>query len=96
MEDRYKPQGYQHLVSISEREEMKVTGVSHVESFDDEEVVMETQAGLLAVRGENLHIKNLDLEKGELLLEGLILELVYAEDGGRKNKGKSFMERLFK
>ncbi len=98
MEDRYnhKPQGYRHHVSIDDREEMKVIGVSHVDSFDDEEVIMETQLGLLAVRGENLYIKHLDLEKGELYMEGLIMELVYAEDKGRKNKGKGFMERLFK
>ncbi len=98
MEDRYnhKPQGYQHHVSITDREEMKVTGVSHVDSFDDEEVILETELGLLAVRGENLYIRHLDLEKGELSLEGLVIEMVYAEDKGRKNKGKSFMERLFK
>ena len=96
MEDRYKPQEYKHHVSIEDREEMRVMGVSHVDSFDDEEVIMETQLGLLAVRGENLYIKHLDLEKGELFMEGLILEMVYAEDKGRKNRGKSFMERLFK
>jgi sporulation protein YabP len=98
MEDRYnhKPQGYEHHVSIKDREEMKVTGVSHVDSFDDEEVILETELGLLAVRGENLYIRHLDLEKGELMLEGLVIELVYAEDKGRKHKGKGLMERLFK
>ncbi len=98
MEDRYnqRPQGYQHHVSIQDREEMKVTGVAHVDSFDDEEVVLETELGLLAIRGENLHIKHLDLEKGELFMEGHIMELVYAEDKDRRHKGKGFMERLFK
>lgn len=98
MEDRYsqKNQSYEHHVSIKDREEMKVSGVSHVDSFDDEEVILETELGLLAIRGENLYIRHLDLEKGELLLEGLIIEMVYAEDKGRKNKGKGLMERIFK
>ncbi|HHX78088.1 MAG TPA: sporulation protein YabP [Firmicutes bacterium] len=98
MEDRYgqKPQSYKHHVSINDREDLKVSGVVHVDSFDEEEVVLVTELGLLAVRGENLDIKQLDLEQGELCIEGLILELVYAEDRGRRHKGKSIMERLFK
>jgi sporulation protein YabP len=96
MEHNYnKPQGNHRLV-IENRQAMEVTGVIHVDSFDDEEVILETEQGLLAVRGEELHIKQLNLEKGELAIEGLILELAYSDDKSYRDRGKGLFERLFK
>ena len=43
-----------------------------------------------------MHIKNLNLEKGELAIEGLITELVYSDDQRYRDRGKSFFERIFK
>ncbi len=95
MEHIYGKQG-QHRLVITNRESLEVTGVVHVDSFDDEEVVLETDQGLLAIRGEDLHIKNLNLEKGELAIEGLVLELAYSEDRRLRDRGKGFLGRLFK
>lgn len=95
MEHTYTKQG-QHRLVITNRETLEVTGVVHVDSFDDEEVILETEQGLLAIRGEELHIKQLSLEKGELGIEGLILELVYSDDKRLRDRGKGFFERLFK
>ncbi len=96
MEEKYSFRGGQHRLVIENRENTQVSGVMHVASFNDEEVVMETELGLLAVRGENLHIKHLNLEQGEVIIDGHILELAYAETGGRGVKGKNLLERLFK
>ena len=85
-----------HRVVINYRETLDVTGVVHVDSFDDEEVVLETEQGLLAVRGENLHIKQLNLEVGELAIEGLIIELAYSENKQLRDRGKNLFARLFK
>ncbi|MDW7649806.1 MAG: sporulation protein YabP [Bacillota bacterium] len=90
-----KPQSGHRLV-IHNRETMDVTGVIHVDSFDDEEVILETEQGLLAIHGEDLHIKQLNLEKGELAIEGLILELAYSDDKRFRDRGKGIFERLFK
>lgn len=70
-------------------------GVLHVDSFDNEEVVIETDAGMLIVRGEQLHIKELNLETGTLQLTGTVDALVYADDGFAK-KGKGLLGKLFK
>lgn len=96
MEEKYSFRGGQHRLVIENREHTQVSGVIHVESFDNEEVVMETELGLLAVRGENLHIKHLNLEQGEVLIDGYLLELAYAETSGRGAKGKNIWERLFR
>lgn len=99
MEDKTISRAAQrHRLVIENREKMEITGVLHVDSFDDQEIVLETELGLMAMRGEELHIKHLNLEQGELLIEGYLLELVYSEDHGKKarDRGKSFLERLFK
>ncbi len=87
-----------HRMVIENRERIEISGVLHVDSFDDQEIVLETEQGLMAMRGEDLHIKNLNLEQGELLIEGYLLELAYSDDYGKKarDRGKSFLERLFK
>ncbi|MBO8141135.1 MAG: sporulation protein YabP [Firmicutes bacterium] len=70
-------------------------GVVNVESFDDQEVVVETDAGMLFVRGENLHIKELNLETGALQVTGTVHGLEYAGDTIAK-KGKGLLGRLFR
>ncbi|MGI6308088.1 MAG: sporulation protein YabP [Dethiobacteria bacterium] len=86
-----------HRLVIDNREKLEVSGVLNVDSFDDQEIILETEQGLLAMRGEELHIKHLNLEQGELHIEGFLLELAYSEERGwRKDRGKSFFERLFR
>jgi sporulation protein YabP len=96
LEHNYQKSSSQHRLIILNRESMDVTGVLHVDSFDDEEVILETEQGILAIRGEELHIKQLNLEKGELAIEGLILELAYSDDKRFRDRGKGLFERLFK
>ncbi|NLA11249.1 MAG: sporulation protein YabP [Firmicutes bacterium] len=96
MEEKYSFGSGQHRLVIENREHTEITGVLHVDSFDDEEVIMETELGLLAVRGENLHIKHLNLDQGEIFIEGLLLELAYAENKQMRMRGKTLLERLFK
>ena len=95
-EEKHTFRGGQHRLVIENREHTEVTGVIHVDSFDDEEVIMETELGLLAVRGENLHIKHLNLEQGEVTIDGYILEIAYADEKRSRGRGKNILERLFK
>jgi sporulation protein YabP len=96
MEHNYQKQQGSHRLTIQDRESMEVTGVIHVDSFDDEEVILETEQGMLAIRGEELHIRQLNLEKGELAIDGLILELAYSDDKRYRDRGKGIFQRLFK
>lgn len=99
MEEKRKTGNQQHKLVIDNREYMEINGVVHVDSFDDEEIILETEMGLLAIRGEELHIKHLNLEQGNLSIEGLVLELAYSEERearGMRGRGKGFLERLFR
>lgn len=64
-----------HQLILEDRRALTVSGVSDVDSFDELTVVVYTDLGELTVKGENLHINRLNLESGELMLEGHIQSL---------------------
>jgi len=84
---------WRHQVTLIDREEMTVDGVVSLGSFDEKEIVMETQQGMLAIRGETLNIKQLNLEKGNIVIDGTVKSMVY-EDEIKQKRG--LLERLLK
>ena len=54
-----------HKFSMEQRRDCTITGVVEVHSFDENNILMETVDGMLAIKGENLHVSHLNLEKGE-------------------------------
>lgn len=84
-----------HQFSLRNREVLAMEGVVNVDSFDNEEVVVETDAGALIVRGEQLHIKELNLEAGTLQLTGIVHGLHYMGESFTR-KGKGVLGKLFK
>ncbi len=68
-----------HKVTLSDRKKLTVTGVSEVVSFDDTAVHMETSQGSLMVYGQQLRLKNLSPEAGQLELTGVVEALVYEQ-----------------
>ena len=83
----------QHRLELDGRERLLVTGVEEVERFDEEEIVMNTTAGTLVVGGTGLHIGKLNLDGGELHVDGSIHTLLY-EDRAPGGQG-GFLRRLF-
>ncbi len=75
-----------HALTLRDRHLMELTGVTKVESFDEHEIAVTTQLGTLSVKGENLHIKHLDLENGDLQLDGSIVTLSYQQESRRKGR----------
>ncbi len=87
-----------HRVEIFQRGQIRLQGVIHVESFDERQVVVETDMGLLGLNGEEFHITSLDLEKGHMMIEGMFVSLEYsAMDRTRlRQKDRGFLQRLFR
>jgi sporulation protein YabP len=78
----------EHDVVMRGRRVLDITGVKQVESFDNEEFLLETVMGMLAIRGQGLQMKNLDVDKGIVSIKGRILDIVYLDDQhGEKAKG---------
>lgn len=84
----------QHRLELEGRERLLVSGVEEVERFDEEEIVMNTTAGTLVVGGNNLHIGKLNLDGGELHVDGEIHTLLYEDENPRASQGGLF-RRLF-
>lgn len=88
----------EHTLTVINREQVVISGVHAVDSFDDQEIVLETELGTLTIRGEELHIKQLDLESGRFAVDGMVNAFSYSaratRAGVRRNRG--FLERLLK
>ena len=69
-----------HNLILEDRRLLTVSGVSDVDSFDEQTVVIFTDKGELTVRGKDLHINKLSVEIGELLMEGQIVSLTYSDE----------------
>lgn len=85
----------EHDVVMRGRKFLEITGVKQVESFDNEEFLLETSMGFLAIKGENLQMKNLDVDSGVVSIKGRIFDLVYVDEPSG-DKAKGFFGKLFK
>lgn len=83
-------------VKMLNRKLLEISGVLNVESFDSEEFLLETEMGFLAIKGANLHIKNLNLEQGLVAIEGVVNELAYVDGVTGAGKTKGLLGKLFK
>ena len=84
----------EHRLELVGRENLMVSGVDEVERFDEEEIVMRTTAGTLVVGGSGLHIGKLNLEGGQLHVDGSIHTLFYEEREPARSQG-GLLRRLF-
>lgn len=85
-----------HKLILSNRRTGTITGVSDVISFDITEVLLETEQGMLMIKGADLHVNRLTLEKGEIDIEGRIDSLAYSDVTSYQKQGESLIGRLFK
>ena len=81
-----------HTVILEGREKLSISGVVDVQSFDEDQGLLETVRGMLVVRGQGLHVERLQLEAGELIVEGEVGCLEY-DDSVQPRGG--FFSRLF-
>lgn len=92
MSDEKKSVKLQHNLILKERKSLNISGVLDVDSFDDSTVVAYTDLGELTVKGQNLHINKIDLDSGDLELDGEVSSLMYLESRGTD---KGFFSKLF-
>lgn len=84
----------QNLV-LENRGKLSISGVLDVLSFDDQVVIVETELGLLTVKGEDLRINKLSIDTSEVVIEGDIFAMNYSEKEMDK-KGGSILGKIFK
>ena len=81
---------------LENREKLTISGVLDVLSFDDQIVILETELGLLTVKGENLRINKLSLDTADVIVDGEIYNLGYSEKDLEKKSGGGILGKIFK
>ena len=84
----------QNLV-LENRNKLSISGVVDVLSFDDQIVIVETELGLLTVKGENLRINKLSIDTSEVIVEGELSNLNYSEESNER-KSSGLLSKIFK
>jgi len=87
---------FNHGISLAERKNVVVTGVKRIESFDNEQFIIDTTLGLLTIKGSDLEIIKLDTYQGNVSIKGRVDSLVYMDNELKKVKDESFLSKLFK
>ena len=85
-----------HKMIFQNRQAGNLTGIRDVVSFNENQVVLDTDMGLLTIKGKELHINRLTLEKGEVDMDGTVDSLVYSSNESVRKSGESLFNRLFK
>lgn len=85
-----------HTFVLKNRKSLQLTGVIDVISFDSEEIFLETAAGMLMIKGSELHMSHLTVEKGEVNIDGTVDSLTYSEASSVSKQAGKILGRLFK
>ena len=82
-----------HTINIQNRETMVLNGVEDVVSFDEYSILMRTVSGALSVDGNGLHIVKLNVDNGEVIIEGRISGMFYIDDSEPSGDNKFFRRK---
>lgn len=82
-------------IILENRKKMSISGVMDVESFDEDNILLYTEAGMLNIKGEKMRINKLSVESGDVTVEGEICSVSYTDEDP-KAKGASIFKKLFK
>lgn len=96
MEDNRKINSFQNII-LENREKLNITGILDVFSFDDQIIIIETELGLLSIKGENLKINKLSLDTSDFAVDGKITSLTYSETNNiTTKKSNGILSKIFK
>ncbi len=85
-----------HKVTMTNRRTCTINGVNDVLSFDIHEIQLETEQGMLMIKGNDLHVNRLTLDKGEVDIDGKIDSFTYSDIAIGNHRDESFLAKLFR
>lgn len=94
-ENKKNMNSFQNIV-LENREKLNITGIVDVFSFDDQIIIIETELGLLTIKGENLKVNKLSLDASDFIVDGKISSLAYSDSNMGVKKNKNVLSKIFK
>lgn len=95
MEEKVRVQ-HGHRFCMEDRKHAELTGIKDVISFDPEKIILESACGHIAIKGTELKVKRLSVEKQEIEITGCVDSICYSETNSMSKKGESMIGRLFR
>ncbi len=86
---------FPHHLVLENKHKLSITNVEDVDTFDETKIVLYTGNDTIIVEGFNMHIQKLDVEGGELIVEGDVVSILYTGDEYHK-KGQGFFRKMLK
>jgi sporulation protein YabP len=80
---------------MEQRTGLKITGVVNINSFDENMILIDTEEGIMNIKGNGLHVSRLTLEKGEADIDGKVDSLIYLDKKNYRKKGEGIIKHLF-
>ncbi len=96
MEEKKQNFTKKHNLVINNREDIKMSGIVDVLSFDEELIICQSDIGILVLKGQNLHVGKLDLDNGALELTGYVSGIQYEDDHVLRKDKPSIFSKIFK
>lgn len=95
MNEKKQSGSTQNLI-LENREKLSVSGVENVDNFNDNTIVVNTVRGAMTIKGEELNISKLNLDDGNIIIEGIINSIIYTNKPSSNAKGKGILGKMFK
>ncbi len=95
MEEKRKFTDQTHQITLSNRNLLAIDGVTNLGSYEEDLLILETVAGVLEIKGGHLHVQQLNIDQGHVVIDGDICSLVYTDQDLVK-RGKGFFSKLIK
>ncbi|MFZ5966665.1 MAG: sporulation protein YabP [Bacillota bacterium] len=96
MEDRKVSKSKNQNIILENREKLSISGVEHVTSFNENMIILETVQGVLTIKGNELDINRLNLDDGNVVVEGYVYSMIYSDKESIGTKGAGFLGKMFK
>lgn len=84
-----------HKLILDNRNKTNLTGIEDVVEFDTTQIVLESSMGMIVIKGADLKITRLSIEKGEADIDGNVDSIIYSQIKNYGEKGKSILKRMF-
>ncbi len=95
MNERNQSSRSQNII-LENREKLSISGVEHVDNFNDNTIIVVTNKGVLTIKGHSLNISKLNLDDGNVHIEGAINGIVFSDKGKTSPKGGGLLSKMFK
>jgi sporulation protein YabP len=85
-----------HIIHMENRKKLDITGVRNVITFNDINVVLQTTLGMLNLKGKDMRVNKLNVENGDMSIEGEIISMIYTTKDDTAGKKRSLIAKLLK